>query len=217
MIKTPIPEPSTRLSRFLPVAAVTTVLVLWLLAAQMQFPDSGAEWPLHKMPSNETCEGRPLEGTFVGEGDLDVFGVYFKWRTTQTFFANGTHDIDQVVLADPMGVVPELHCRKVPFITDEANCTVQVVRDDCMLAALNGLEVVREKGAWDPFHEALHFILVVQVPRISAVQLDCPTRSNGNPPQLSRHFSKIRIPTGDSGREGRICNFSRVSSRTCRR
>jgi hypothetical protein len=173
MIKTPTPEPSTGLSRFLPLAAVTAVLALWMLATQTQLANPGAYmWPHHQMPSNETCEGRPLEGTFVGEGDLDVFGVYFKWRTTQTFYPNGTHDVDQVVLADPMSVVPELHCRNVPFITDAANCTVQVLRDDCMQAALNGLEVVKEKGRWDPFRDAVHFILVVQVPRISAIQLD---------------------------------------------
>lgn len=174
MIKTPTPEHPTGLSRCLPVAAVTAVLVLWMLAAQMLLANSGASsmWPQHQVPSNETCEGRTLEGKFVGEGDLDVFGVYFKWRTTQTFYANGTHDVDQVVLADPMSVVPELHCRKVPFITDGANCTVQVLRDDCMQAALNGLEVVKERGTWDPFQDVVHFILVVQVPRISAIQLD---------------------------------------------
>lgn len=129
-------------------------------------------WQFTPSLSNETCVGHPLEGTFVGEGDMDVFGLYFKWRTIQTFHPNGTHDVDQVILADPMNVVPQLHCRGVPYVTDEQNCTVQIVRDDCMLAALNGMEIVKERGAWDPIRESLSFLLVVQVPRISAIQLD---------------------------------------------
>jgi hypothetical protein len=99
-------------------------------------------------------------------------GLQFKWRTSNTFHANGTHDVDQVPTTDPMHVIPTLHCRNVPFTTNLTSCTFHIQRDDCMKKALNGLQLLKERGSWDPEDGTLYFELVVTVPRVSAIVLD---------------------------------------------
>jgi hypothetical protein len=154
----------------LPAAVVSALALLLLLLmyayVQHRVPSTNGALLLAR---NGSCTGRPLEGTYVGEGELSSF---FRWRTTQTFYSNGTHDIDQDVLADPLGVVPEMHCRSVPFVTDEANCSVQILRDACMLAAIGGMEIVEEGGAWAPARDELKFVLIVQAPSISLATVD---------------------------------------------
>jgi hypothetical protein len=154
--------------RFLPAILVSALAMLLLLLMYVQFvaPKPSRRLVLYQ---NGSCIGRPLLGTYIGEGEMTSF---FRWQTTQTFYSNGTHDIDQIVLADPIGVVPEMHCRSVPFVTNEENCSVRIIRDACMLEALGGMEIVEEGGSWSPERDELHFILVVQVPRVSLTSAD---------------------------------------------
>lgn len=163
------PSPAGRRPSLLPAIVVSALALLLLLAMYVQSVAPNGNRGL-VLRQNGSCTERPLEGTYFGEGD--IMGSFFRWRTTQTFYANGTHDIDQVVLADPLGVVPEMHCRSVPFVTDEPNCSVRIIRDACMLAAIGGLEIVEEGGVWAPERDELRFILVVQATRVSFTKVD---------------------------------------------
>jgi len=169
MIKTPGAAASSGSRCLLPTAAVLGLLFAGL--AYARFIDDSAVFnsPSHV---NGTCEGSSLLGTFVGYGDMEVFGLYFRWQTTQRFYANGTHDVDQIVLDDPLGAVPEVHCPGVSFSTSPANCSFRIVRDECLLAALNGLEIREEKNSYEPSLSVVDAVLLVQLPRFTTINLD---------------------------------------------
>lgn len=128
--------------------------------------------PGHTSASNASCIDEPLVGTYVGKGSTVVMGMHFNWVTSNTFHANGTHDVDQVPTADPMHVIPTLHCRNVPFTTNLTTCTFHIQRDACMSEALNGLQLLRERGTWEPKDGTLFYELMVTVPRVSAIVMD---------------------------------------------
>jgi len=88
------------------------------------------------------------------------------------FHEDGTHDVDQVATEDPMNTIPNLHCRNVPIAVNLSTCTFLIERDECMNKALNGLQILRERGSWDPDAGSLFYELVVTVPRVSAIVMD---------------------------------------------
>lgn len=155
-------------------AAAAALGVLQMAALGVREVGSATYGSASNGSASNVC-ARPLHGKYVGEASMRIFTLVFRWRTEKTFHHDGTVDLEQWPLADPLSVIPRVQCRRVGVRREEENiCAFHFEFDDCMRSAFSvlGLQLANERSVWDPPQDTIQFDVALQVPRISVLIVD---------------------------------------------
>ena len=107
------------------------------------------------LPSCGACIKSPLDGRFVGEGQLSITvlaqPLLFTWTTSYAFNAsNGTVDVSVVPILNPFPrPLTAFDCPGVPyFIADYTVCNISIT-DACIVAAGGGTDSTPSDVYWN--------------------------------------------------------------------